>query len=88
MTKCGHSIDIITSNTKIPMGPIVIIRIIDILKPWPVSLMEKLPGGWGIMADDIVGGIMGNIILQAMNAYLYHNGWLYSLIVSLSGGIN
>ena len=54
-------------------------RLIDILKPWPVCAMEKLPGGWGIMADDILGGIMGNVILQALNAYFYHSGWLYSL---------
>ncbi len=58
-------------------------RIIDILKPWPVSAMEDLPGGWGIMADDILGGIFGNIILQAINAYLYHEGWLYELIGGL-----
>lgn len=55
-------------------------RLIDILKPFPVSTMEKLPSGWGIMADDVVGGIMSNIILQALNAYLYHAGWIYALI--------
>ena len=55
-------------------------RLVDILKPFPVSLMEKLPGGWGIMADDVVGGIIVNIILQALNAYFYNAGWIYSLI--------
>ncbi|MBQ7593099.1 MAG: phosphatidylglycerophosphatase A [Synergistaceae bacterium] len=59
-------------------------RLIDILKPWPVSAMEKLPGGWGIMADDILGGIFANIILQALNAYLYHAGWIYGLMEGLS----
>ena len=59
-------------------------RLIDILKPWPVSAMEKLPGGWGIMADDILGGIFANIILQALNAYLYHSGWLFPLIEMIS----
>ncbi len=58
----------------------MLFRLIDILKPWPVSAMEKLPGGWGIMADDVLGGIFANIILQALNAYLYHAGWLYPLI--------
>ena len=47
------------------------------------SAMEKLPGGWGIMADDILGGVMGNIILQGLNAYFYHSGWLYGLIEGL-----
>ena len=68
----------------LPKGFIIpgffLFRIIDILKPWPVSAMEKLPGGWGIMADDILGGIFGNIILQAINAYVHHAGWVYELI--------
>lgn len=59
-------------------------RLIDILKPWPVSAMEKLPGGWGIMADDILGGIFANIILQVLNAYLYHAGWLVPLMEMIS----
>ena len=68
----------------LPQGFIIpgffLFRLIDILKPWPVCAMEKLPGGWGIMADDILGGILGNVILQGFNAYFYHAGWLYGLI--------
>lgn len=71
----------------LPAGFIIpgffLFRLIDILKPWPVSAMEKLPGGWGIMADDVVGGVMSNIILQVINAYLYHAGWIYPLIEEL-----
>lgn len=33
-------------------------RFFDIRKPWPVDAAERLPGGLGIVADDIVGGIM------------------------------
>lgn len=33
-------------------------RVVDILKPFPVSTAERLPGGVGIMADDMVGGVM------------------------------
>ena len=42
----------------------VIFRALDILKPWPASRLERLPGGWGIMADDIVCGIIGNLLLH------------------------
>lgn len=29
-----------------------IFRAFDIWKPWPIHRLERLPGGWGIMADD------------------------------------
>ncbi len=32
-------------------------RFFDIIKPWPIRKLEKLPGGWGIMADDIAAGL-------------------------------
>jgi phosphatidylglycerophosphatase A len=32
-------------------------RLFDIVKPWPASAAERLPGGWGIMADDLVAGL-------------------------------
>jgi len=41
-----------------------IFRIFDILKPFPVRRAERLPGGWGIMADDVLAGIYTNIVLR------------------------
>ena len=44
----------------VPMGPttlllaFVLFRLFDIWKPWPIKKFEKLPGGWGVMADDVV----------------------------------
>jgi phosphatidylglycerophosphatase A len=49
---------------------LVLFRIIDILKPFPVNVAEKLPGGIGIMADDIVGGVMVWFLLFAIRTYL------------------
>jgi phosphatidylglycerophosphatase A len=44
----------------------LLFRFFDILKPFPISRLEKrLSGGLGIMADDILAGIFSNIILQA-----------------------
>ncbi len=42
----------------------VLFRIFDILKPEPVNILQKLPKGWGVVADDIMAGIYANIILQ------------------------
>ena len=38
-------------------------RLFDIFKPFPISSLEQLPGGWGIMADDIAAGIYAHISL-------------------------
>jgi phosphatidylglycerophosphatase A len=44
-------------------GAFAFFRFFDILKPWPVCKAEKLPGGGGILADDIVAGVLAAIIL-------------------------
>ncbi len=41
----------------------VVFRFFDIVKPPPVKLFEKLPSGFGIMADDVVAGIYTWIIM-------------------------
>ncbi len=43
----------------------LLFRAFDVIKPWPASAAERLPGGWGIMADDIVCGLMANVFIQA-----------------------
>ncbi len=54
-------------------------RVFDILKPVPVSTAERLPGGWGIMADDVVAGVLANGLLWLLR-WLYIQGGLASLL--------
>jgi phosphatidylglycerophosphatase A len=42
----------------------VLFRILDIVKPWPARDFEALPGGLGIMADDVMAGIYANLLLR------------------------
>ena len=43
----------------------VLFRVLDILKPFPIRILErKIPGGAGIMIDDIVAGVIANITLR------------------------
>jgi len=42
----------------------LLFRFFDILKPYPIRKLEKLPQGWGIMADDIVAAIYSGLILH------------------------
>jgi phosphatidylglycerophosphatase A len=42
----------------------VLFRIMDVVKPYPARDLERLPGGWGIMADDVMAGIYANLVLR------------------------
>ncbi len=43
-------------------------RLTDIVKPWPARRLEKLPGGWGIVVDDLVAGAYALAILMGIRA--------------------
>ena len=45
----------------------VLFRLFDILKPWPISWLDKnLHGGLGIMVDDVVAGVFAAFLLQLL----------------------
>ena len=43
---------------------LTLFRFFDIVKPLLIRKTESLPGGWGVMADDVVAGIYSNLLLQ------------------------
>ncbi|MEO8301033.1 MAG: phosphatidylglycerophosphatase A [Rhizomicrobium sp.] len=69
-----------TFNGLIPAGPLslpafalafVLFRLFDIWKPWPVSWADqKLPGGLGVMADDMIAGLMAGILVAIVRYYI------------------
>jgi phosphatidylglycerophosphatase A len=50
----------------------VLFRLLDIWKPWPIHRLEELPGGLGIMADDLAAGAIAAAAVAAARAA----GWL------------
>jgi phosphatidylglycerophosphatase A len=44
----------------------VLFRFFDITKLWPVSLGERLPGGLGIMTDDMIAGALSAVIIAGL----------------------
>lgn len=50
----------------------VLFRLFDMTKPWPVRNLESLPGGIGIVADDLGAGIYAGIALRVV---LLAAGW-------------
>jgi phosphatidylglycerophosphatase A len=45
----------------------VLFRIFDIWKPFPVNKLQDLPGGWGVVMDDVGAGIYAGAIIFALN---------------------
>lgn len=43
----------------------LVFRALDIVKPWPAGRFEELPHGFGIMADDLMAGLYGWIVVAA-----------------------
>lgn len=54
----------------LPLTPItavagfLLFRVMDIVKPPPARGFERFPGGWGIMADDVMAGVYANLVLR------------------------
>jgi phosphatidylglycerophosphatase A len=64
-------------NWKYLLLGFILFRVFDIWKPWPIRRLEKLPGGWGIMADDWMAGIYAAILLRValhFGLFTFHIG--------------
>lgn len=53
----------------------LVFRILDVVKPWPATRFEALPGGLGVMADDAMAGVYGYLVMRILIA-LAPLGWL------------
>jgi phosphatidylglycerophosphatase A len=51
--------------TGVALG-VLLFRVFDIAKPWPVGWFERLPGAVGIMADDLAAGALAGILAAAL----------------------
>ena len=49
----------------------ILFRLLDILKPFPIRLIERrLSGGVGVVADDVAAGILSNIVLRIVLMFM------------------
>ncbi|MDH3828396.1 MAG: phosphatidylglycerophosphatase A [Desulfobacterales bacterium] len=52
-------------NLKTVLAGFIIFRVLDILKPFPIRTLEKrVGGGSGVVLDDVLAGVYGNLILR------------------------
>ncbi len=42
----------------------VVFRIMDIVKPWPAGRLQSVPGGWGVLLDDLAAGVLAALVVQ------------------------
>jgi phosphatidylglycerophosphatase A len=66
-------------NWKYLLLGFILFRVFDIWKPWPIRRLEKLPRGWGIMADDWMAGVYAAILLRIalhFGLLTFHIGWV------------
>ncbi|HEU4552664.1 MAG TPA: phosphatidylglycerophosphatase A [Chitinophaga sp.] len=62
----GMCISLLLLPLSIPYmaAGLILFRFFDITKPLYIRRAERLPGGWGVMADDVLAGIYTNLLLQ------------------------
>ena len=53
----------------------LLFRLFDVVKPWPANRFEALHGGFGVMADDAMAGVYGNVAMRLLVVAL-PAGWL------------
>lgn len=53
-------------TVPVVLGGFVLFRVMDIVKPWPARALERLPSGWGIMADDVAAGLYAHLALRVL----------------------
>jgi len=57
-------------NWKYLLAGFILFRSFDILKPFPLRRLEKLPAGTGIMMDDVGAGLYALVLLQAFRYFI------------------
>ncbi len=51
------------------LGALALFRVFDVLKPWPIRRLEKIPNGWGVVADDFAAGACGMMTIVMIRAF-------------------
>ena len=67
LTTCTFSNSQIWIITALAFG---LFRMFDIAKPWPIRKLEKLPQGWGILADDLMAGLYAAVCLVILGRFV------------------
>lgn len=67
----GMMVAAMPAGRSVPMMLVAfgLFRVLDIFKPPPIRQLERLPGGWGIMADDVAAGAVAALLLYGFKVW-------------------
>jgi len=63
-----------TFNWTSWLAAFILFRLLDVWKPPPARQFESFPGGWGIVADDVMAGVYGALaifVLDRLHLFSY-----------------
>ena len=55
---------LIPNQISLVVAGFILFRFFDIVKPYPTARLEKIPGSWGIMLDDVMAGVYAHLVLR------------------------
>jgi phosphatidylglycerophosphatase A len=58
------------------LSAFVLFRLFDVWKPGPIRRLQDLPGGWGVVMDDVAAGIYAAAVLAAAGWAIGRFGWI------------
>lgn len=61
---------LLPNNYLLYLISFILFRFFDILKPWPISKLEELPGAIGVIADDFGAALFALVITQMVSLYV------------------
>ncbi len=59
-------------SKRVYLGGFLLFRFLDIVKPPPLRQLQRLPGSWGILLDDLGAGLAANLILRLILPLISH----------------
>lgn len=65
---CGYFLAVLflPKTLMVALWAFILFRAFDIAKPWPISVSQRLPQGWGVTADDLIAGLFANILIRLL----------------------
>lgn len=60
------SVAFLPKTVLVYVAAYILFRVLDVLKPFPARRLESVPGGLGVVLDDVVAGLYANVLIRIM----------------------